>query len=217
MKKKVILFVSVLLFSAAARAQYESPPYQPPSEEEAVKAAAPKAPPRYYRYYWLVGGGASVPIGGHWGDKGAGFGSSPDLTVAGAKKVDDILSYGLETSYSSGHKNKAVAEIRVSIFSLTPFLRAVSREGDWAFFGVIGAGAYQWKRRAYSAGGESFSSASGSSFGVNMGGGVVHPFWDAVQLGVEFRWHHIFSVQGGQLDVGLINNIVPSAFVVFGF
>jgi len=218
MKKKALFFVWTLFISAAARAQYESPPYQPPPEETVVSKQEAKAVVlRVYRYYGILGGGASVPFGGHWGDSSAGFRISPDITFAGGKKVDDTLSYGLETSYSSGHKNKVITDMKVRIFSLTPFLRISSQSGAKNYFAVFGAGVYHWTRLHYTAGGESFSSDSGSSLGVNMGGGAVYPFWGDVQVGAELRWHHIFSVQGSQLDVGLVNNIVPSVFVFYGF
>ena len=215
MKKKALLFVCALLASVCARAQYETPPYQP-LVEEAPKEAV-KQPLRVYPCYGILGGGASLPFGGHWGDTGSGFKSSPDFIFAGAKRVDDALSYGLETSYSSGHKNKAVPDIKVRIFSFTPFLRVASPSGEKTWFGIIGAGVYHWNRQSYSAAGENFTSDSGSSLGINMGGGVVYPFWDAWQLGGDLRWHHIFNVQGDQLDVGLVNNVVPSLFLVYGF
>ena len=107
--------------------------------------------------------------------------------------------------------------MRVRIFSFTPFLRVASLRGKTTWFGVVGAGIYHWSRPSYSAAGESFPSDSGSSLGINMGGGATRPFLDAWQLGVDLRWHHIFSVQGDQLDVGLVNNIVPSVFFTYGF
>lgn len=215
MKRKALLFVCALLAPVCAQAQYETPPYQPPVVEAPVEA--PKAVQRFYRYYGIFGGGASIPFGGHWGDTGVGFKYSPDFTFAGAKKVDNTLSYGLETSYSSGHKNKTVKDIKVRIFSFTPFLRVASLSGEKTYFGILGAGIYHWSRPSYSAAGESFGSDAGSSLGINMGGGVVYPFWDALQMGFELRWHHIFNVQGDQLDVELVNNIVPSAFFAYGF
>lgn len=214
MKKKALLFVCALSASVCAQAQYESPPYQPPAEET---LQAPKAPRKIYRYYGLFGGGASMPFGGHWGDTGSGFKYSPDFTFAGAKKVDDTLSYGLETSYSSGHRNKTLRDMKVRIFSLTPFLRVSSRSGEKTWFGIIGAGVYHWSRPSYGAAGESFASDSGSSLGINMGGGVTFPFWDDWQIGADLRWHHVFNVQGDQLGVGLVNNVVPSVFLVYGF
>jgi len=215
MKAKVLLFLCALLASVCAQAQYESPPYQPPVEEapkEVIKQVR-----RVYPYYGIFGAGASIPFGGHWGDTGSGFKYSPYFVFAGAKRVDDTLSYGIETSYSSGHRNKTVRDMRVRIFSLTPFLRVASLSGETTYFGIVGAGIYQWNRRSYSAAGESFPSDSGSSLGINMGGGAVYPFWDACQIGLELRWHHIFNVQGDQLDVGLVNNIVPSVFLAYGF
>ncbi len=216
MKKKAFLLVCALLASVCARAQYETPPYQPPPVEETPREAV-KKPRRVYACYGILGTGASVPFGGHWGDTGSVFRYSPDVTVAGGKRVDDNLSYGLETSYSSGHRNKTVRDMKVRIFSFTPFLRVASLSGEKTYFGILGAGIYHWNRPSYGAAGENFTSDSGSSLGINMGGGVTYPFWDALQIGIDLRWRHIFNVRGDQLDVGLVNNIVPSAFFVYGF
>lgn len=215
MKKKALVFSCALFASVCAQAQYESPPYQPPPAEEAP-AEVIRQPRRVYRYYGLLSGGVSLPFGAHWGDADSGFKASPDFAAAGAKKVDDTLSYGLEASYSSGHRNRTVRGMKVRLFSFTPFLRVASQSGEKTWYGILGAGIYHWSRPSYTAG-ESFASDSGSSLGINMGGGVVFPFWDALRLGLDLRWHHIFNVQGGQLDVGLANNIVPSAFLVYGF
>lgn len=220
MKNKILLFVCALLLSSGAWAQFDyirDPGELPANAPEAEAAPAPAAATRFHRYYYVFGGGAAFPIGGHWGDRDAGFKPAPAFTFAGAKKVDDALSYGLEASYVPGHKNRSMPEMGVRVFSFTPFLRAAYQGEEKTFYGILGAGIYHWTQPPFMAGGKEFASDSGSSFGVNMGGGVVYPFWDAVQLGLELRWHHIFTMQGENFDVKLANNLVPSVFFAYGF
>lgn len=221
MKNKTLLFVFALLISSGAWAQFDyiRDPGELPANtpEAAAPSPAAKAATRFYRYYYAFGGGAAFPFGGHWGDTDAGFKPGPAFTLAGAKKVDDTLSYGLEASYGPGHKNRSIPEMRVRIFSFTPFLRAAYQGSGKTYYGILGAGIYHWTQPSFSAGGKEFTSGSGSSFGVNMGGGVVYPFWDAVQLGFELRWHHIFTMQGENFDVNLADNLVPSVFFIYGF
>jgi opacity protein-like surface antigen len=208
MKNKIVLFICILSLSAGARAQSAAVSQVPAS-------LAPV--PRFHRCYYAFGGGAAFPFGGHWGDADAGFKPASAFTFAGARKVDDTLSYGLEASYGPGHKNRNVKGMKLRVFSFTPFLRAAYGGEDKTFYGLVGAGVYHWTQPALSAGGSDFSSDSGSSLGFNMGGGVIYPFWSEVKLAVDLRWHHIFSIQGDNLDMGSANNLVPSLFLLYGF
>ena len=215
MRKRVLLLVCAFLLPIGARAQNKTAQDRQPPADAPITASKPA--PRFYRYYGVVGAGTAIPLGGGWGDNNAGFKFSPAFNFAGAKKVDDTLSYGLEASYSSGHRNKSIPEMKVRIFSLTPFLRAAFRDEKKTYFGILGAGVYHWTRRPYHAAGKNFSSDSGSSLGINMGGGIIYPLRDALSLGLELRWHHIFAVNSGNLDVEPANNIAPSVFLAYGF
>lgn len=212
MNKRIVLLACLCLLPQAARGQAET--RDPVSKLPGMEASPA---PRFSRYYFVLGGGAVFPFGGHWGDADAGFKPSPSFTIAAARKVDETLSYGLETSYDAGHKNRSVPEMEVRIVSLTPFLRA-SRQGEGkTYYGILGAGVYNWTQPAFSAGGAGFDADSGSSFGINMGGGVVFPFVDAVQLGLDLRWHHLFTMRGENFDVGPADNLTPSVFFAYGF
>ncbi|MBU2574808.1 MAG: hypothetical protein KKH28_12095 [Elusimicrobia bacterium] len=215
MKNKILLFVCALLFSAGAWAQYD---YAFPEDMEQFEEAPKKAAvPRFYRYYYAVGCGISAPVGGRWGDKDAGFRSSPAWSFAGAKKVDDILSYGIESSYDTGHKHRTLNEMGVRLFSFTPFIRFAHGYGRSAYYAILGAGVYHWSQPAFGSAGTGRPSDSGSSLGVSMGGGAVYPFGGALNFGFDLRWRHIFSVNGANFDADLINNIVPSIMFYYGF
>ncbi|MBI4802874.1 MAG: hypothetical protein HY796_10165 [Elusimicrobia bacterium] len=215
MKSKILLFVCAFLFSAGARAQYN---YSFPEEMEPLEEAPKKAAlPRFYRYYYAVGGGVSAPVGGRWGDKDAGFKSSPAWSFAAAKKVDDLLSYGIESSYDTGYRHRTLPEMSVRLFSFTPFIRAARRYGGSAYYAVLGAGIYHWSQPAFGSAGTGRPSGSGSSLGVNIGGGALYPFGGGLKVGFDLRWHHLFSVNSGNFEADLINNIVGTIVFCYGF
>ncbi len=172
---------------------------------------------RYFPYYFSLGGAAAIPVGGHWGDGSAGFRASPALSLAGAKKVDDVLSYGVETAYSFGHKNAGIGALLVRVFSLTPFFRVSSPGKSRTYYGLLGAGIYHWTQPSFSAGAADYASDSGSGFGLTMGGGVAFPFRGSFKIGAELRWHHIFTMKGDNFNVGIANNLAPSVLLLYGF
>ncbi len=164
-------------------------------------------PPRYIAGYISGGGGWTLPFGGHWGDKDAGFKSSPAFSLAALKRVDEVLSYGLESSYSLRHENRVMKDLGLKIFSFTPFVRASFPEGDKIYYGVFGAGVYQWTQPAFASGGVRYASDSGSSAGVNLGGGVTYPFWWGTRAGLDLRWHHIFNMKGANFSLNSADNL----------
>lgn len=218
MNHKVMLFVCALLLPAAARAQYRYA-YPEDVEPAGAEAAAPAKPhvPRAFRYYYALGNGVSAPVGGAWGGKKNGFKNSPAWTFAVGKKVDDVLSYGLETSYDTGHKSRAADGLEVGLFSFAPFLRAARLRGAGAYYAVLGAGIYHWSQPAFGGGSARRPSDSGSSLGVSLGAGALYPFGGALRVGLDLRWHHVFSVSGANFDADLINNITPSLTLCYGF
>lgn len=208
---KTFGFTLLLCFAAgAAAAQAPAVPLG------GGRTYAPAGSP-YSRYYFSLGGAASMPIGGHWGDSGSGFRTSPAFSLAGAKKVDDILSYGVETGYSFGHKSEEVGAMRIRVFSLTPFLRVASPAANRTYYGLVGAGIYHWTQPSFDSGGTDYASDSGSSFGLTMGGGAVFPLRGSLKIGAELRWRHIFSMKGDNFDVGIANDLAPSVLLLYGF
>jgi hypothetical protein len=203
MKDKTPVFLCLIFLSSGVWAQ--------------SGAEAPAPAPRYHRYYYALGGGAAVPFGGHWGDGGVGFKASAAITLSGARKVDDTLSYGLEASYAPCHKNQGIRDMKLRVLSLTPFLRAAYLDEGKTFYALLGAGIYHWTQPSLAAGGAEAASDSGSSPGFNIGGGILYPFRGDLQLGLDLRWHHIFSIRGDNLDTGAADNLVPSVLFTYGF
>lgn len=164
-------------------------------------------PPRYLAGYLAAGAGCAVPFGGHWGDADSGFKPSRVFSLAASRRVDEIVSYGLESSYSLRHEYRVRRDLRLRIFSLTPFVKVSFPEGENVYYGVLGAGIYQWNQPAFTAGGARYGSDSGSSAGLNLGGGVSCPFWWGTRIGLDLRWHHILNLKGANFDLNSADNL----------
>lgn len=163
-------------------------------------------PTRYLAGYVTAAGGLALPFGGHWGDAGAGFKPSTAISLSASKRVDEVLSYGLETAYSLKHQNRTVKDLQLKLFSFTPFVRASFPQGNALYYGILGAGIYQWSQPAFTAAGASHASDSGSSAGVNLGGGVSYPFLWGTRIGLDLRWHHVFNMKGANFDLNAADN-----------
>ncbi len=164
-------------------------------------------PTRYLAGYVTAAGGAAVPFSGHWGDKDAGFKPSQAFSLAASKRVDEVLSYGLETGYSLKHQNRTVKAMELRFFSLTPFVRVSFPQENAVYYGILGAGLYQWNQPAYAAAGVRYDSDSGSSAGINLGGGVSYPFWWGTRIGLDLRWHHVFNMKGNNFNLNVADNL----------
>jgi opacity protein-like surface antigen len=208
---KTTAFILVMCFAAAAAAAQ-----QPAVPLGGGRTYVPLSP-RYSRYYFSFSGGASMPVGGHWGDGAVGFRASPSFALSGAKKVDETLSYGVETSYSFGHKNEDIGAMLLRMFSLTPFLRVAYPAGNRTYYGILGAGIYHWTQPSFNVGAADYSSDSRSSLGINMGGGAIFPLRNSWKIGAELRWHHILNMKGDNFDVDIANNLAPSILLLHGF
>lgn len=161
---------------------------------------------RYLAGYVSFGVGRSVPVSGHWGDGTVGFKSSGALQLSAAKRVDETLSYGLETSYAGNYVNRSMPGLSLKVISLTPFVKISVPQGNLGYYGLLGAGVYQWKQPAFTSGGIAFASDAGSSLGLNLGGGIDFPFMFGTRGGLELRWHHIFDLKGNNMDLGSAEN-----------
>jgi hypothetical protein len=173
-------------------------------------------PSRYLAGYVSAGLGWGRPIGGHWGDGDTGFKTSPTLSLAASKRVDELLSYGAETCYGGRYLNRGVDGLQVKLLSLTPFLKASFPYGDSAFYGVLGAGLYHWRQQAYTAGAIRRSSDSGSSGGFNLGGGASYPFLFGTRMALDLRWHHVFNISGANMDLGSADSLNAMFTVTHG-
>lgn len=173
-------------------------------------------PTRYLAGYVSGGLGWSRPFGGHWGDKSTGFKTAQSFSFAVSKRVDELASYGVESFYGPAYANNGVDGLSLRIISLTPFLKASFPEGNKVFYGIFGAGLYQWRQAPYTVSGVRKGSDSGSSGGLNFGGGVLYPFWFGTTAGLDLRWHHIFNLNGANLDLGSANNMNLMLTVQYG-
>jgi len=180
----------------------------------ALPAAAQDLPPlddmlpeptRYLAGYVTGAIGNATPFGGHWGDKSSGFKTSGAFSLSASRRVDEVLSYGGEIYSAGSHANRQVKGLGVKVFSLSPFVRASFPSGNKTYYGLLGAGVYQWRSEGYTAAGTRYPSESGSSAGVDAGVGVSIPFWFGTRAGLDLRWRHIFNMNGAALDLGAVD------------
>lgn len=174
-------------------------------------------PARYLAGYLSAGFGWSRPFGGHWGDSDDGFRSSPALSLAASKRVDELLSYGAETVYCGGYRSKGVDGLQLKTLSLSPFLKVSFPEGNAIYYGQLGAGVYQWRQTGYYSGAARVASDSGSNFGMSLGGGASWPFIAGTRLALDLRWHRLFSLKSAAIDLGSADSFNTMFTVTYGF
>lgn len=162
-------------------------------------------PTRYLAGYINAQYGNATPFGSHWGDKASGFATSGALSLSASKRVDEILSYGGEVYYAPAHAGRQQEDLEVRVMGIYPFVRASFPSGNKTWYGILGAGVYQWSSPAYTLAGTRYGSQSASSLGANLGLGVNVPFWWGTRAGVDLRWHHIFNMNGTSLDLGSVD------------
>jgi len=158
-------------------------------------------------YSLSAGGGIDFPAGGLWGDTGAGFKPSPAVKVSVEKTLDKLLSYGLDSSLSMSHENRKLPDLKIKIFSLVPYLKAFYSRNGRSYYGFTGVGLYQWAQTSFRSAGVSRSSASGTSPGLLLGGGVSYPFWRGSTASFEARWNHVFNMRGGNFSLDSADNL----------
>ena len=141
----------------------------------------------------------SVLLG--YGMPGSDIGSIIDGGIAlgleyDGYKINDTFSVGGAFMYTGGKGNYDPAgigsgEYKLSVWGLTPYIKA-SKEVDLGgkkanVYGLFGLGFYGSSVEVYSV------SASGSDFGLNLGGGIMFPMGDKMKLGADLRYHLIAS------------------------
>lgn len=170
----------------------------------AVFAAAPASASDYSL---AAGGGIDIPFSGVWGDTVAGFKPAAAFKVSVEKPLDNLLSYGLDTSLSLSHENRKLPDLKIKIFSLIPYLKAFFTRGGRSYYGFAGVGLYQWAQTSFHSAGAARAEASGTSPGLLLGGGLNHKFWRNSTASFEVRWNHVFNMQGGNFSLYSADNL----------
>ncbi len=141
--------------------------------------------------------GMGIPSGdvGKNVDSGIAFG----LDYDGYKLNNDWSIGGTFLYTSSPKKTVATVDYTVSVTGLTPYAK-YSKEVDLGgkkcnVYGLAGVGYYSTSVKLdYPAPFTAFSSdASDSKFGFNLGGGIAYPLNDKMQLGLDLRYHAVYS------------------------
>ncbi|OGS12043.1 MAG: hypothetical protein A2234_09910 [Elusimicrobia bacterium RIFOXYA2_FULL_58_8] len=177
----------------------------------ALSAAAGGLPgvpqPGYVAGYFSAGLGSALPFGGHWGDADSGFKPSPALNLSLAKRIDELLSYGIDSVHAWRHENRAAGGLDLKITSLTPFVKVSVAEGDRLYYGLMGLGLYRWSYPSFIAAGTVYSSDAAWNAGFNFGAGILLPFPGNSRAGLELRWHQILNMRSAAFRLGAVNSI----------
>lgn len=144
--------------------------------------------------------GFSLPVFGHWGDSDCGFKPSLSGSVMFVKDIDEGLSWGIESGYDLPHKNRN-NDIKVSIFNISPILFSWLGIAERKKYVYLGPGIYHWSSPKSS----SFSSSSGTEFGLKVSCGVIKNYSKSFSLGAEIRFEHVFNMKGENFDLNSAN------------
>ena len=144
--------------------------------------------------------GYAMPSGdvGDVVDGGVAFGLDYD-----GYKINDMWSVGGTFLYTSGSGDTTILgssyDYDVKTWGLTPYAK-YSKEVDlggkkWNMYGLAGVGYYSASLKVdYPAPFTAFSTdESDTKFGFNFGGGAMYPLNDKMQLGLDLRYHAIYS------------------------
>lgn len=115
-------------------------------------------------------------------------------------KINDNWSIGGAFIYtSSPKKSVGIIDYTISAWGLTPYAK-YSKEVDmggkkWNVYGLAGVGFYGANVKLDVAAPFSALSTdeSDTKFGFNFGGGAMYPLNDKMQLGLDLRYHAIYS------------------------
>lgn len=146
---------------------------------------------------WKKEGSAMLGMGMPSGDVGKDIDSGLALGFDyDGYKINDNWSIGGGFMYtSSPEKTVSGIDYTVSAWGLTPYAK-YSKDVDmggkkWNVYGQAGVGYYSASIEATLAG--ITATADDTKFGINFGGGAMYPLNDKMQLGLDLRYHAIYS------------------------
>ncbi|NLO91394.1 MAG: porin family protein [Elusimicrobia bacterium] len=174
--------------------------------------------------------GFAIPVSGnYWGNSTTGVKSSFALAAYGDYRINDMFAAGLDIGYDFGHKAQGdnVTNSKTKMLQITPHGK-IMKDMDMfgkkgKVYGVLGLGMYNLKFKNDDG---DVQDADGNSsvtkFGFNLGGGADVEIAQNILLGLEVRWHHVFSALASTNDDGTIskdavNNITPALKIAYTF
>ena len=104
-------------------------------------------------------------------------------------KINDMLSIGAGFYYTNGDI-KAATKYSITTWGIAPFAK-YSKEVDLAgkkmnAYGLVGLGVYNVSDDVPSP-----SDINYTKFGFNLGGGIMYPLADKMELGLDVRYHYV--------------------------
>ena len=180
--------------------------------------------------------GVSIPMGGLYASNANASGTRNDglkpsfaTAIAVDYQVKDSLALGLEVGHDWKHPVKEMPSGQdgddVSFWQVTPYAKySFKPVGKFTPYGVFGLGLYSFHQTTRHSGDTVIYPARTLNYlGFNLGGGATYALAKDWELGLDLRWHHVFS--GVQMDnLGdnsssyiSFNNLTPSVKVQYAF
>lgn len=180
--------------------------------------------------------GLSIPVGGLYASNANAAGTRDDgmkpsfaTAVAVDYRVQDSLALGLEVGRDWKHPVKEMpagqSGDEISFWQFTPYAKySFKPAGKITPYGVFGLGLYSFHQNARHNGDTVMYDARTLNYlGFNIGGGATYALAKDWEMGLDLRWHHVFS--GVQMDNQSdnsssfisFNNLTPSLKVQYAF
>jgi len=180
--------------------------------------------------------GLSIPVGGLYASNANSSGSRDDgmkPSLATAIAVDyqlhESFALGLEVGHDWKHPVKEMPSGQdgdeISLWQVTPYAKySFHTIGKFTPYGILGLGLYSFHQNARNAGTtEMYAARTLNYLGFNIGGGATYALAKDWEIGLDLRWHHVFS--GIQMDdqgnnsssFVSLNNFTPSVKVQYAF
>jgi len=180
--------------------------------------------------------GVSVPVGGLYAcnttidrSVNGGVGASFATAIAVDYQLKDSLAVGLEIGRDWNHSPKQFSSNysgnEISLLQITPYAKySFQQIGKVTPYGVFGVGMYSFHQKAEAIDGSEYYGARTLNYlGFNIGGGATYALSKGLELGLDVRWHHVFSnvqmedLSDGSSSLSALNNFTPSVKVQYNF
>lgn len=186
--------------------------------------------------------GVAIPMSGAWKSSGGENGSLYDdghrasfaTALAADYQAMDNVALGLEFARNWKHKIKDAPDQcsggATSIMQITPYVRVFKKMDKLTPYGILGVGYYRVKTdelfyNALQDNTQPYGKGAYSYLGFNIGLGATYEIVKDLELGLDLRWHHVFSnlsvytnvIRGESYVLSAINNFAPSLKVQYNF
>ena len=172
------------------------------------------------KYSLSLMSGVSIPVSGVWADDASTANNLTDYGRSGSfssaiaidRQFGDNFALGMEIGRNWAHSPKKLYnedDGDTHIWQFTPYVKVMKKFDKLTPYGVFGAGVYSITvDDLKNINGTVVDKGSSNSYpGFNLGAGLNYSLGESWDIGLDVRWHHIFSnlVQYSYADDRLVN------------